>query len=75
MGRLTPREYDWFGYVVWFGYGMVIGGLPVFVLHIAVESVKMSNKQLIGWLVVCCLGGGFWWGRKHRREWERRIGK
>jgi len=68
--RRVQRNYDWFGYGLWFVFGAVVCGLPVFVFHVAVESAAMGKWQLIGLLTVCCLGGGLYWGRKHRRAWE-----
>jgi hypothetical protein len=70
MSRFWRKDYDWFGYCLYFVYGAVVGGLPVFIFHILAESAAMSTWHLIGWLTVCCLGGGFWFGRKHRRQWE-----
>ncbi len=71
MSRHSPRQYDWLGYGLWFGFGAIIGGIPFFVFHVALETATMSAWQIIGLLTVCCLAGGLWEGRKHRRQWER----
>ena len=70
MKQLRPRKYDWFGYGVWFFYGAVVGGLPLFVLHFALHTLNTGTWQIVGLLAVCCLAGGLWWGRKHRRRWQ-----
>ena len=71
MKRTSQRPYDWFGYGVWFGFGALIGGLPLFVFHFAWHTVELGRWQVIGLLSACCLAGGLMWGRKHRRQWER----
>ena len=70
MRRHSQRKYDWFGYGVWFIFGALVSGLPVFVLHFAIETRTMSGWQIIGLLSVCCLSGGLYGGWKHRRQWE-----
>lgn len=70
MSRHFPRKYDWFVYGVWFVFGALLSGLPVFVFHFALEMRAMSGWQVLGLLSVCCLAGGLYGGRKHRRQWE-----
>jgi len=70
--RPQPK-YDWFGYGLWFGCGMIYGGTAGFILHFAVHNVEMSTWQILGCFAIFCLGGGFWWGRKYRRQWQQEI--
>ena len=70
MSRHSQRRYDWFGYGVWFVFGALLSGLPVFVLDFAIETRAMSGWHTIGLMSVCCLAGGLYGGRQHRRRWE-----
>jgi HEAT repeat protein len=67
--RRQRRKYDWLGYAIWFGGGMLLGGIPIF-LHLVLHSIHFSFLRLFGLMLVCGLLGGLLWGRKHRKQWE-----
>ena len=71
MKRRSRRRYGWFGYGVWFVFGMLLGGGQLFVFHVALHTISLSMGQMVALMVVCGLIGGLWWGRRHRRQWER----
>lgn len=68
--RSRQQRYDWFGCGVWFVCGAVLSGIPWFVLHFAPETRELGTWQVMGLLVVCCLAGRLYAGRKDRRQRE-----
>jgi hypothetical protein len=36
-----------------------------------VATLDITATAFVGWMLVCGLAGGLFWGRKHRRQWDR----